>query len=60
MEVITPFAMDTIEHSVHKTYLDSTGRHTITLRKARCTENHAQLVYVSLSLETCYHRQTRS
>lgn len=48
VEVHTPFAVDTIEHSVHKTYLDTTGRHAITLTKARCTENHAQNVYVSL------------
>ncbi|CAD6584510.1 MAG: dolichyl-diphosphooligosaccharide--protein glycosyltransferase subunit 1 [Tremellales sp. Tagirdzhanova-0007] len=46
VEVIPPFAVDTLQHSVHKTYLDSTGRHTITLRKTRCTENHAQPVYI--------------
>lgn len=42
----TPFPVDSVTHSVHKTYLDTTGRHAITLRKARCTENHAQNVYV--------------
>lgn len=50
----TPFPVDSISHSIHKTYLDTTGRHAITLTKARCTENHAQNVYVSASpLLTC-------
>lgn len=44
----TPFPVDSISHSIHKTYLDTTGRHAITLTKARCTENHAQNVYVSI------------
>lgn len=46
VEVYTPFAVDSIEHSIHKTYLDTTGRHTIILKKARCTEDHAKTVYV--------------
>ena len=47
VEVFTPFRVDSIEHSTHKTYLDSTGRHMITLRKSQVTENHAQNVYVT-------------
>lgn len=47
--MITPFPVDDVNHSVRKTYLDTSGRHMVTLKKARCTENHAQLVYVSLS-----------
>ncbi|KAK4684417.1 oligosaccharyltransferase complex subunit alpha (ribophorin I), partial [Tremellales sp. Uapishka_1] len=47
VEVFTPFRVDSIEHSSHSTYLDSTGRHAITLKKARCTENHAVNVYVT-------------
>lgn len=46
VEVYTPFAVDSIEHSIHKTYLDTTGRYAVTLRKARCTEDHAKTVYV--------------
>jgi oligosaccharyltransferase complex subunit alpha (ribophorin I) len=47
VEVITPFAVDHIYHSVHKTYLDSTGRYVVTLSKTRCTENHGETIYVS-------------
>jgi hypothetical protein len=47
VEVFTPFPVDSISRSTHKTYLDTTGRPAITLKKARCTENHAQTVYVS-------------
>ncbi|OXG13757.1 oligosaccharyltransferase complex subunit alpha (ribophorin I) [Cryptococcus neoformans Tu259-1] len=49
VEVYTPFSVDSIEHSLHKTYLDTTGRYAVTLRKARCTENHAKTVYVTYS-----------
>jgi len=47
IEIHTPFPVDTTTHSIHKTYLDTTGRHTITLTKSKCTEFHAQPVYVS-------------
>ncbi|KAL1408707.1 dolichyl-diphosphooligosaccharide--protein glycosyltransferase subunit 1 [Vanrija albida] len=47
VEVFTPFPVDAIEHSVHKTYLDTTGRPVVTITKALVTENHAQNVYVS-------------
>lgn len=46
IEVHTPFPVDSTTHSIHKTYLDTTGRHTITLTKSKCTEHHAQPVYV--------------
>jgi oligosaccharyltransferase complex subunit alpha (ribophorin I) len=45
VKVHTPFPIDNIIHSI--TYLDSTGRHTITLFKNHVTENHAQTVYVT-------------
>ena len=47
VEVIAPFPVDAIEHSVHKTYLDSTGRPRIIIKKALCSESHEQNVYVS-------------
>ena len=50
VEVITPFSVDSVKHSIHKTFLDSTGRPTVTLRKTRCTENHAQAVYVCVAI----------
>ncbi|ORX38806.1 Ribophorin I [Kockovaella imperatae] len=46
IEVFAPFPAD-ISRWTHKTYLDSTGRPAITLRKSLCTENHAQTVYVT-------------
>jgi len=46
IEVHTPFPVDSTTHSIHKTYLDTTGRHTIKLTKSKCTEHHAQPVYV--------------
>ncbi|ORY30341.1 Ribophorin I [Naematelia encephala] len=52
VEVYTPFPVDSITHSIHKTYLDSTGRHAITLTKTMCTENHAQNVYVTYTYPT--------
>lgn len=51
VEVFTPFPVDSITHSMHRTYLDSIGRPAITIKKAHCTENHAQTVYVGYS--TC-------
>ena len=47
VEIHTPFAVDSVSHSIHKTYLDTTGRHAITIKKQKCTEHHAQPVYVS-------------
>ena len=46
IEVHTPFPVDSTTHSIHKTYLDTTGRHTVKLTKSKCTEHHAQPVYV--------------
>lgn len=47
VQVFTPFPVDEIEHGVHKTYLDTTGRPVVTLKKHLVTENHAQPVYVT-------------
>ncbi len=41
-----PFSLDGVTHSIHKTYLDSTGRPKVTLTKRGCTERHEQLIYV--------------
>ncbi|WVO16618.1 hypothetical protein L204_104297 [Cryptococcus depauperatus] len=49
VEVFTPFAVDSIDHSTYKTYLDTTGRYAVTIRKARCTENHAKTIFVTYS-----------
>ena len=49
VNVHVPFPVDSIEHSVHKTYLDTTGRPVVTITKALVTENHAQPVYVTYS-----------
>lgn len=52
VEVFTPFPVDSFEHSLHKTYLDTTGRPVVTLTKALVTENHAQPVYVTYTYST--------
>ncbi|KAK8847450.1 hypothetical protein IAR55_005308 [Kwoniella newhampshirensis] len=49
VQIYTPFPVDSIDHSTHKTYLDTTGRYAVTIKKAHCTENHAQNVYVTYS-----------
>lgn len=46
VEVFVPFEVDEQESAVTKTYLDSTGRRTVILRKKNCTEKNSQLVYV--------------
>jgi oligosaccharyltransferase complex subunit alpha (ribophorin I) len=43
-----PFGPDLIEHSRHVTYLDTTGRPAILLKKKNVSEKHAGTVYVSL------------
>jgi len=47
VEVFTPFPVDSISHSIHKTYLDTTGRPEITIKKQACTEKHAQTIYIT-------------
>lgn len=47
VEVHAPFAVDSIEHSVHRTYLDTIGRPMVTITKRLVTENHAQPVFVT-------------
>jgi oligosaccharyltransferase complex subunit alpha (ribophorin I) len=46
IEVQAPFPVDAIEHSVHKTYLDSTGRPRVTIKKALASEYNEQNIYV--------------
>ena len=46
VEVQAPFPVDAVEHSVHKTYLDSTGRPRITIKKALASEHNEQNIYV--------------
>lgn len=40
--------MDSISHDVYTTYLDTVGRPAVTLARKRCSEKHAQLIYVSV------------
>lgn len=47
VEVFAPFPVDSIEHSLVKTYLDTTGRPVVTITKSVVTENHAQPVYIT-------------
>jgi hypothetical protein len=50
IEVYTPFAPTELRDDlVDKTYLDTTGRPTISIKKVRCTEKHAEDIYVSLA-----------
>lgn len=49
VRVSAPFPLDEIHHGVHKTYLDTSGRPTVTLRKRDVTEHHALPVFVSYS-----------
>jgi len=47
VEVYTPFPVDSISHSIHKTYLDTTGRPEITIKKTFATEKHALPIYIT-------------
>lgn len=47
VEVVAPFPVDAVEHSVHKTYLDSTGRPRITIKKALASESNEQNIYIT-------------
>jgi hypothetical protein len=47
VQVVAPFPVDAIEHSTHKTYLDSTGRPRVTVSKKFAAESHEQDIYVS-------------
>lgn len=59
VEVVAPFPVDAVEHSVHKTYLDSTGRPRITIKKALASESNEQNIYVSLSCSLSLVRSVR-
>ncbi|KAG8765199.1 dolichyl-diphosphooligosaccharide--protein glycosyltransferase subunit 1 [Ceratobasidium sp. 428] len=50
-----PFAPDVIEQSRHITYLDTTGRPTIVLKKNNVSDKHAGTVYVTYSLSLAAH-----
>lgn len=56
IEVFVPFPVDSQEAIITKTYLDTTGRRTVVMKKKNCTEKNSQLVYVRytiLCLVTC-------
>lgn len=46
VKVYTPFPVDSIDHTITRTYLDSTGRHTVVIKKHGAVENHAQDIFV--------------
>lgn len=46
IQVFVPFDVDDQAATVTKTYLDTTGRKTVVLKKKNCTEQNSQLVYV--------------
>jgi hypothetical protein len=48
--VQAPFPVDVIEHSIHKTYLDSTGRPRVTIKKALASEFNEQNIYVRIQV----------
>jgi len=49
------FGPDLIEHSRHVTYLDTTGRPAILLKKKNVSDKHTGTVYVSYSLSLAAH-----
>lgn len=46
LEVYPPFAPKTVKQSLHKTYLDSAGRPTISFVYGNLTDRHEGFVYV--------------
>lgn len=55
VEVFPPFPVDSIEHSTHVTYLDTVGRHAVTLRKKQITDKHDGIIYVSYVVPLSAH-----
>ncbi|CAE6484018.1 unnamed protein product [Rhizoctonia solani] len=51
----TPFGPDSIENQRHVTYLDTTGRPAIVLKKKNVSEKHLGTVYVTYSLSSAAH-----
>ncbi|CEL59878.1 oligosaccharyltransferase complex subunit alpha (ribophorin I) [Rhizoctonia solani AG-1 IB] len=51
----TPFGPDSIENEQHVTYLDTTGRPAITLKKKNLSDKHAGTIYVTYSLSVAAH-----
>jgi len=47
VSVATPFPLDSLSDSITYTYLDSTGRPTLIIRKTACSERHARDIYVT-------------
>ncbi|KAA1075196.1 dolichyl-diphosphooligosaccharide--protein glycosyltransferase subunit 1 [Puccinia graminis f. sp. tritici] len=48
IEVYTPFPVTELQDDlIEKTYLDTTGRPTISIKKLRCTEKHAEDIYIT-------------
>lgn len=55
VNVTVPFPVDSISHSVHKTYLDSVGRPRVTIRKRMCVEKHEQDIFVRIFSRFSYN-----
>lgn len=45
-----PYEVDSLQHTLSKTYLDTIGRRTVIIEKQGCSSHHAQLVYVKYNL----------
>ncbi|OAV92728.1 hypothetical protein PTTG_02516 [Puccinia triticina 1-1 BBBD Race 1] len=48
IQVYTPFAVtELVDDLIDKTYLDTSGRPTILIKKLRCTEKHSEDIYIT-------------
>lgn len=52
VSVATPFPTDSIQDTRTFTYLDSTGRPTIVIKKAACSDRHAREIFVTYKYST--------
>ncbi|KDN37321.1 Ribophorin I [Tilletiaria anomala UBC 951] len=55
IKTFLPFAVDSLTQQKYVTYLDTVGRPSLVLEKARCSEKHSQLVYVQYRLSPTAH-----
>lgn len=55
VRVELPFAVDSSQHGLTHTYLDTHGRPTVTLAKRNCSHQHGRLIYVRYTLPLPAH-----
>ncbi len=46
-----PFHPDEVTQQTYTSYLDTTGRPSIVIKRAKCSEKHSQLIYVSPAIQ---------